>query len=353
MISSLHVIDANKEYIQQACYQLVQALAENGHPTQIIVPPHLKTDLLDPPIPTHFVKMRSAYDFPSRWKISALIKKIQPDIVHTWSERCTRLTHCAINTTTHVSRLDDFHDLRHYRHAHTWIGNTIAVQGYLQENQISPDKIFHINDIIPGPALTDKSIINAWKVKSGIPDNSLCLVAIGKLNPNQGFDILINAFKKLPLEIEGRPLHLVIIGDGPLAKELKILSAELMSHQNHIHWPGWQENPYACLAAADLFICSARHNPHGTEIAQAWNYGIPVIATATHGAQELITAGLNGIITSIDDTSELTLAIIKALTLPQKTLATMIESASKTLLNHYGTSVILKQTLECYKKLIH
>lgn len=354
MISSLHILGAKKSGGAEKFFiRLLHALSKRGHPVQVILPPNSETEhLLDESIKCHHVKMRSVYDFPSRWKISRLIRQIQPDIVQTWMGRATRLTRLARGKKPiHVARLGGFYNLKGYRHAHAWIGNTLTIKGYLLENGLPKDKVFHISNFAGVAPVAPESDINTLKKQYNIPDNALCIVAMGRLHPNKGFDTLIEAFKKLPGEINGQPLHMCIIGDGPLSAELRSMSSDTQQ-ASHIHWPGWQANPHIWYQIADLFICPSKHEPLGNVILEAWSHSKPVISTATHGGQELIQTNVNGLLTDIDNSDQMQQAILKIFTQDKSITQSIIDNASQTLLERFGEKVILDQYIECYEELI-
>ena len=63
------------------------------------------------------------------------------------------------------------------------------------------------------------------------------------------------------------------------------------------------------LAAADLLVCSSRHEPLGNVVLEAWSAGRPVVATTTDGPRELITADADGILIPPEDPGALAAAV--------------------------------------------
>jgi glycosyltransferase involved in cell wall biosynthesis len=63
------------------------------------------------------------------------------------------------------------------------------------------------------------------------------------------------------------------------------------------------------LAAADMFICSSRHEPLGNVVLEAWSAAKPVIAAAAQGPTELISDGADGLLVAREDAPALAAAI--------------------------------------------
>lgn len=88
---------------------------------------------------------------------------------------------------------------------------------------------------------------------------------------------------------------LLIAGDGPLVADLKALNDNL-GLRERVCWLGWQSRPDAFYCLADVFVCPFRHETLGNVILEAWNYGLPVVATKTPGALELVEDRRSGLL---------------------------------------------------------
>ena len=64
---------------------------------------------------------------------------------------------------------------------------------------------------------------------------------------------------------------------------------------------GWIENIVSTLGTFDVFVSSARSEPFGLSIVEAMAAGVPVIATASEGAREIIDASQTGLLVPIGD----------------------------------------------------
>ena len=109
-------------------------------------------------------------------------------------------------------------------------------------------------------------------------------VAAGRLEPEKGFDLLVQAMALLP-QIRAQ---LVILGEGRLEGELRTL-AKRHGIEGRIHFAGFQKNPFAWFAKADAFVLSSRYEGFPNVVLEALACGTPVIATpAPGGVHELL-----------------------------------------------------------------
>lgn len=101
------------------------------------------------------------------------------------------------------------------------------------------------------------------------------LVAVGRLTPQKGFDLLIEAFAAVA------PLHpnwtLRIWGEGELRQPLQLQIQEL-GLSGRIELPGTSKNPAAWIADADAFVFPSRYEGFGNALAEAAGAGLAVVS---------------------------------------------------------------------------
>lgn len=104
------------------------------------------------------------------------------------------------------------------------------------------------------------------------------LVAAGRLSPEKGFDLLIEALALC----RDPTLRLTIVGDGPEATKLKEL-AQARSVAAQTEFRGFVPDPYPLFAAADAFVLSSRFDGFPNVVLEALACGTPVIACPAPG----------------------------------------------------------------------
>jgi len=134
---------------------------------------------------------------------------------------------------------------------------------------------------------------------------------VGHLAPIKGHDVFVRA---AALVSAHRPdVHFVVIGEDKspnlgYRRSLEALIDELGLNEV-VAMPGWRNDIDAVLPSLTLFVSAARSEPFGLAIVEAMAAGLPIIATASEGALEILEDGVTGKLVSIDDPEALAEAI--------------------------------------------
>jgi len=123
-----------------------------------------------------------------------------------------------------------------------------------------------------------------------LDDRPLMLVAAGRLVPQKGFDILIEA---LSMCRNCAPC-LTILGEGPLRSTLEALAVRL-GLAGRVLFAGFVRNPYAYFAGSDAFVLSSRYEGFPNVVLEALACGTRVIATPAPGGVAEIARLVGGV----------------------------------------------------------
>ena len=96
--------------------------------------------------------------------------------------------------------------------------------------------------------------------------------------------------------------------DGENRANIEKLIREL-DLRDRVQLTGWTDEVASLLGTLDLFVSPARSEPFGLSIIEAMAAGVPVIATASEGAREIIDADDSGRLVPIGDVAALAKAI--------------------------------------------
>lgn len=128
----------------------------------------------------------------------------------------------------------------------------------------------------------------------------LTITAIGSLLEVKGYDRLIRVAKML--QEDGCSFCIQILGQGEREQELRRLACRL-GVEAQIKFLGFQKNPYPYLHESDIFVSISHSEGLSLVICEALILGVPVVATRTAGALELLGEGKYGLIAEQNDFS--------------------------------------------------
>jgi len=354
MVDSFHVIGSKRSGGAERFFiRLVEALKVTGHEAVAVIRRgSIISQSLDNRIRQIHLRMYNNYDLFSALKLRRRIKKDHPDIVQTYMGRATHLTHLSPDKdVVHIARLGGFYTIRGcYQHAHAWVGNTKAICDYMVREGLPADRIFFIGNFVDMPEHTPNEQLTALRRSLKIPADAIIIFSLARFIRKKGIDQLLMAFSRLPFEVDQRPLSLVIAGDGPDRESLKRLEITL-GLRGRVFWVGWQNKPEIYFELADVFVCSSRHEPLGNVILEAWAHKLPVVATPTDGAKELIMKGYNGILSDENSPKELSNQLLELLQSGQKQWNKIGMNGMQTLINTHSKKNIVNKYLELYDKL--
>jgi GalNAc-alpha-(1->4)-GalNAc-alpha-(1->3)-diNAcBac-PP-undecaprenol alpha-1,4-N-acetyl-D-galactosaminyltransferase len=161
-------------------------------------------------------------------------------------------------------------------------------------------------EVIANPLL--ESEISEYSVELGRP----FILAVGRLEPQKRFDLLISAFASLRSRF---PEWIVaIVGEGSLLEILKMQAATLGVTEK-IKFLGTKKNVDAYYKAAEIFVLCSDFEGFPNVLLEAMAAGCACIATDIRsGPRELIEPMKNGLLISPGDASELSRAMEKLMT---------------------------------------
>jgi len=157
------------------------------------------------------------------------------------------------------------------------------------------------------PPVVDPEV---WMRSAGVQANSPILLGVGTKVYQKGFDRLVQWFIELADQYPN--LQLVILGVNQDCYRGQNQQAELLSKVSHrpellkrIHFPGRVGNVADWYVKATLFVLSSRFEGFPNVLLEAMAAGCCCIAAdCPQGPSELITSDQNGVLVSVDASSE-------------------------------------------------
>lgn len=123
------------------------------------------------------------------------------------------------------------------------------------------------------------------------------IVAVGRLTKVKGFDLLLEAMKRVCKE-SSCPVELYVIGGGNEEAALQEMIREF-GLQNHVFLCGQQTNPYSIMRQCDMQVISSRAEGYSLVLCEGHFLGLPVVATKCTGPLEIVENSKGGILVDI------------------------------------------------------
>jgi GalNAc-alpha-(1->4)-GalNAc-alpha-(1->3)-diNAcBac-PP-undecaprenol alpha-1,4-N-acetyl-D-galactosaminyltransferase len=165
---------------------------------------------------------------------------------------------------------------------------------------------------IPNPALSVD--LNQAPTAPAMAKPSL--IAVGRLHPQKGYDVLLEAFSRLQANYPD--WHLTILGEGQLREELVAL-CDRLNLGDRVHFMGAVSDPQNFLNQADIYVMSSRFEGFPNALCEAMACGLPVISTdCLSGPREIIRNGIDGLLIPSEDPTALATAMAQLMSHPEQ-----------------------------------
>lgn len=162
---------------------------------------------------------------------------------------------------------------------------------------LPPEKIIAIPNPVMPPAIDGSG---------GVPTSREYLVAVGRLERQKGFDLLIDAFARMA----GRfSVDLVIVGEGSERQSLQQQVLDL-GLGDRVHFTGVIRQPATLVAKAKMLVAPSRYEGFPNVLLEAMAVGTPVVAAnCRSGPADIVTEGVDGLLVPVDNVPALVEAI--------------------------------------------
>nr|WP_204332695.1 glycosyltransferase family 4 protein [Geodermatophilus sabuli] len=181
----------------------------------------------------------------------------------------------------------------------------------------------------------------------GMADGRPLVVAVGRLHPQKGYDVLLDAAARWATDprLTVPPL-VAVAGDGPLQAEL---AGRISAEHLPVALLGRRTDVADLLAAADLAVLPSVWEARSLTAQEALRSGTPLVATRTGGLPELLGDGAE--LVPVGDAAALAEAVTALLTDPPRArrLAEAGSARAATWPDEAGTA---RQLVAVYRELL-
>ena len=158
--------------------------------------------------------------------------------------------------------------------------------------------------------IIQNGIFNPEVFNTSVPNiREKTITALGRLDQNKGYDVLLDAFASVH---QKHPQYaLCIYGEGELRQALQD-RADALRLSQAVHFCGVDPMAIHKVAASSVFVLSSRSEGMPNALIEAMAAGVPCVSTCCEiGPRELIEDGVNGLLVPVDDVEALSRAVCR------------------------------------------
>ncbi|MEK6694979.1 MAG: glycosyltransferase family 4 protein [Nitrospirota bacterium] len=224
------------------------------------------------------------------------------------------------------------------------------IQRSLERGGVRPERLRTLYSGLDMTRVMDqKSGLDARR-RFGIPAEALVLGTVANLFARKGYEVMLEA---LPMIVKASPaVHYLIVGSGDAAYEARLRAmVEVLGLASRVHFAGFQESVYPCLAAMDLYVHPALMEGFGIAVLEAMAMRKPVVATTTGGLPEIVQEGETGMLVQPGDSEALAKAAVSLLQ-DSARCRQLGEAGRARVAAHFTVEAMMDQLVSGYESLL-
>ncbi|OOZ40894.1 hypothetical protein BOW53_06045 [Solemya pervernicosa gill symbiont] len=203
-----------------------------------------------------------------------------------------------------VATLHGMQKLRHYKNIKHFVAVSEAVRRHYVAQGLDDEKI----TIIPNgyEEMIDRYTGSGLRRELALPAGAPLIGAIGQLSPIKNQMLLLEVFRQLLGR--GVDAYLLIVGEGEMRAGLE---REIATHNmgGRVRLAGYRKDVAAIYSEIDILAATSVEEGFCLPVLEAMAFGVPVVATACGGPEDMIESGVNGYLAGVNDVAGLATAL--------------------------------------------
>jgi L-malate glycosyltransferase len=265
---------------------------------------------------------RNEVDLPAAWRLSRVIRDLQPDVIHAHDPHGVAVAATALSVASPsprpalvAARRVDFHlkgnsfSRWKYRQVDRLVCASNAIRAMLLEDGIAASRAVTVHEGVDIDRVLAVEPLNV-REEYWFPPHSLIVGNIAALVPHKGQKFLVDAAATVVREMP--EARFLILGEGELRAALEQQVKHLHLSQ-HVVLGGFRTDVLAVLKGLDVFVMSSVTEGLGTSLLDAMAAARPIVATRTGGIPEVVVDGETGLLVPPRDARALAEAIVQML----------------------------------------
>ena len=337
---------------------LANSLAQRGHDIFVALAPDSPLRVLLHEVPPENIielPMRNALSLGRAWKLARFARSNAVQIVHAHVGRDYPLAALAAGRSSAQLVLT--------RHVMFALGRVHKVTLRRTARVIAVSQV--VADALRSQAIFKSEIIRVIHngvdvesfatAKATAPPNQkkLRVGTVGELAPVKRHEDFVRVAQKICAERDD--VEFIIAGeDKSRDEENRSRLAQLIADahlEDRVHLVGWTEDIANLLATFDLFVSTSESESFGMAIVEALASGLPVVATETDGAREVIEPDVTGRLVPVDDVDAIARSTSELLSDPAER-ARLGANAQQAARQRFGLERMVDETARLYEEVV-
>jgi glycosyltransferase involved in cell wall biosynthesis len=292
------------------------------------------------------------------WNVAEYVQKNNVDIIHAHLPWAGLVAKCAGYLTdvpviyTEHNKQERYHVLTRFLNLSTMnfarvvIPVSHDVQKSIQKNKprLSANLQVILNCVDTDKYNPQNFNGNAVREQLGIPSNAFAIGTVCVFRPQKRLDLWLKVACQI---LKAKPnTHFIIIGDGPLKKEL-LEKPEILSLTGHLHFPGLQTEVRPFLSALNMYMISSIYEGLPIAMLEAMSMELPVVATQAGGINEVVRAGVEGQLVNVDEVMKLSDCAVQLIE-NESLRIKMSKAARRRIVNEFSMAKMVKELESIY-----
>ena len=184
-----------------------------------------------------------------------------------------------------------------------------------------------------------------------IPPDSVLVSAVGRMNPDKGFDLFVEAAGIALREAEN--VHFLLIG----GREVDSFEAQIRQRVEQLditpnfHFLGHRKDVPSILRQSDIFVLSSRREGHPYVMLEAMAASCAVVACNCAGVEETIANGSNGFFVDLEDVEGISGRLLELVRTPSLRTR-MGDAARRHIEEHFQATLTTNRLMDTYDELL-
>lgn len=197
------------------------------------------------------------------------------------------------------------------RRAARWCDAVVTVSDFHRDwaERLGIDRPPHLRSI-PNGVDEERVAVTAdpaaTRTALGLGAGDVALVSAGRVVAGKGLEELLDA--AAALRAAGRPVHVVVVGEGDLRPALEARAAR-PDLAGAVTFTGFREDVADLIAAADVVVLPSRREGMSIAVLEAMAAGRPLVVSAISSNREVVAEGTCALLVDVGDRSGLEAAI--------------------------------------------